>query len=314
MAKLWQPLAHNRTYPPNPRQLFAYPVSTMRLASVVRLTTVISAALCLGLSGQQAAAQQQPRVDVPATESSDPNCGWALGGAAAIMAGTAYLGNQPNATGNWSGFYVGGHLGCTWSNPTVTAGNNSHFGATGDALGFTNDGYAVGGQLGYNFQFGRVVAGIEGTFSGGESHDEVAGLSPFNPAGRAYLLTSELRNIATVTARLGYVFDARWMGYVKGGFASATYEVSGFVTNGATATSVGSASRYNGYALGGGLEYMVSKNLTVGLDYSYLKLEDKDLSFACAPTACVGGGQSVLLNADPDDVHMVTGRVNFRLN
>src|SRR5215471_19216041 len=61
---------------------------------------------------------------------------------------------------NWTGFYVGVHLGGAWSTANWTdrvSGLTDHL--TGGAL-------LGGAQMGVNYQFDSVVFGIEGDFSG----------------------------------------------------------------------------------------------------------------------------------------------------
>ena len=60
---------------------------------------------------------------------------------------------------NWSGFYVGGHIGggfadSSWSDP-FTGANNA----------FNKLGFLGGGQVGANIQFNALVLGVEGDFS-----------------------------------------------------------------------------------------------------------------------------------------------------
>ena len=61
---------------------------------------------------------------------------------------------------SWTGFYLGGNLGGKWSryHSTITSGN-------GSVLGFSGEGdasFVGGGQLGYMWQTGQFVFGVEG--------------------------------------------------------------------------------------------------------------------------------------------------------
>src|SRR5580704_1090895 len=59
----------------------------------------------------------------------------------------------------WTGFYIGGNLGGAWANTTIT---DSLFG-----LSFSNGNNGVfvgGGQVGFNYQIGNFVFGVEGDF------------------------------------------------------------------------------------------------------------------------------------------------------
>src|SRR5262245_25601205 len=57
---------------------------------------------------------------------------------------------------DWSGFYVGAHIGGAWSNSTLT---NSGIGTSWDPGG---TGFIGGFQAGYNFQAGSFLFGVEG--------------------------------------------------------------------------------------------------------------------------------------------------------
>lgn len=90
---------------------------------------------------------------------------------------------------NWTGFYVGGHIGYGWAE---------------DNAGNTADGFLGGLQIGYNWQFSpNFVFGIEGDFA-------------WTDVTSAANVT--LDYVATVRARLGYAAD-RVLLYATGGFA-----------------------------------------------------------------------------------------------
>src|SRR5690242_16535794 len=59
---------------------------------------------------------------------------------------------------DWSGFYVGGHLGYLWGRTHV-----DDDGVTAERNART-DGIIGGAMLGYNWQINRIVFGLEGDF------------------------------------------------------------------------------------------------------------------------------------------------------
>lgn len=88
---------------------------------------------------------------------------------------------------NWSGFYVGGHVGYGF----------------GDDI----DGFLGGVQAGYNWQFSRnIVFGIEADIAGTDINGSTGGIN------------SHIDYLGTARARIGYVWD-RTMIYGTGGFA-----------------------------------------------------------------------------------------------
>src|SRR6266478_5311059 len=75
----------------------------------------------------------------------------------------------------WTGFYVGGNLGGGWFNGSI----DSDFGSTWKT---SNGAFLGGGQLGFNYQAGAFVVGVEGDFdwtNGNKSTGFVA--TPFDP-------------------------------------------------------------------------------------------------------------------------------------
>src|ERR1043165_8337258 len=75
---------------------------------------------------------------------------------------------------NWSGFYGGVHGGYSWSGDNVAIGINDPSGVTqfvaansGIPLSYSLDrnGYAVGGQVGFNRQMSQWLFGVEADIS-----------------------------------------------------------------------------------------------------------------------------------------------------
>jgi outer membrane immunogenic protein len=133
---------------------------------------------------------------------------------------------------NWTGFYLGGHIGGAFR------GNDTVFGTS-------NDGRFIGGvQVGYDQQFApNWVLGLEANYSFMDSG---------NGAGFAN------RNLGSVTGRLGYTWGPAML-YAKGGYAWAdTRRTFGFANEGR-----------DGYTVGGGLEYMFSPSWSGKVEYQY---------------------------------------------
>jgi outer membrane immunogenic protein len=195
---------------------------------------------------------------------------------------------------NWTGFYVGGHAGYAWSD--VTWDNVS---LTGEPVSSDASGFIGGGQVGYNWQFGQVVLGIEGTYSGAALSEDAR--STVAPATVTY--STDVNNIGTVTGRLGFAAD-KFLIYAKGGWATATVDVSG--RNTALPDSFSISDRRNGWTVGGGLEYMATRNLSVGLEYSYIDLGSSNYAGVTATAL-----PFTITNADTQ-IHSVTARLNYR--
>jgi outer membrane immunogenic protein len=245
---------------------------------------------------------------------------------------------------NWSGLYVGLHAGYGWndvdSDYDFGSANNLLIDRAGLSSGLQNslDGYIVGGQIGFQRQFGRWVLGVEGMASatGMDSSSSAAwsfdnircafGLCAGAAGEGKQSLDARLDNLYTATGRLGYTYE-NWLAYVKGGYATADIDVrssiSGDITGcilvcatvpvSATGTS---DKRHDGWMIGGGIERMIAPNLTLGVEYTYIDLSARthsiDGPLDVGSFASVPGGYK--LRVDPDAVQTVALRLNFLLN
>lgn len=158
---------------------------------------------------------------------------------------------------SWAGLYIGGHIGGAWSDLKVTdfdelPGN------------FKNSASAVfgGGTIGYNFQSGNIVYGVEADLGG-------MGLSHSTPQpGTGGIIVSQISSgfYADATARLGYAFDKALI-YAKGGYAF--YDGSVSVTDVPELNGFAKVSGFNGWTVGGGLEYKIAPAWSVKAEYQF---------------------------------------------
>ena len=111
---------------------------------------------------------------------------------------------------NWTGFYIGGHLGAAWGSTSWTS----------VGAGTTTDphfaGFLGGGEIGYNYQIGKWVFGVEGALN----WTNALGARPC-PNGFFYNCEIHLNWLSTATARIGYAYWDQLLVYVKGGAAIA---------------------------------------------------------------------------------------------
>ena len=172
---------------------------------------------------------------------------------------------------NWTGFYIGAHGGGVWGNKdwnvVSAAGIPLPVGPIG---GHELDGWIAGGQVGFNWQFGNVVVGIEGQWSW--TNAEGAHICNGTPSATC---TTQLNWIASAAARVGVAFD-RLLIYVKGGAAWADDD---FTASIAGVGSVSSGHTRNGWMVGGGLEYGLTDHFSGKIEYNYMDLGDKEVVF-----------------------------------
>jgi outer membrane immunogenic protein len=171
---------------------------------------------------------------------------------------------------DWTGVYVGVFGGGGYGNHNV---NN----ATGQAVPFadysanySSTGGIAGGEIGYNWQSGNLVAGIEADLAwtgmkGNDSSQFAAGNFP----GVTAVDADNLRWTGALLAKAGYTID-RWMFFFEGGYAFGDIQH----TNTPPAGSGNPVDRYNitgnGLTGGGGVAYAVTNNVSVKFDYRYI--------------------------------------------
>jgi outer membrane immunogenic protein len=171
---------------------------------------------------------------------------------------------------DWSGFYAGGSLGAAFTNAESTEIIFPDSLEFFQSLNYDQSETSVTGGVhaGWQRQWGKLVAGAEIGFSllQFDTTKESPLLSEF--VGIVNLQRSvELRDIFTLTGRLGYA-EERWLAYAKGGLATAEVDVSYRETiTGATTSSSG---REVGWTAGLGIDYALTQNWVLGIEYNYL--------------------------------------------
>jgi opacity protein-like surface antigen len=158
---------------------------------------------------------------------------------------------------DWSGPYLGANFGGSWSNGTTNiAGAAWDPGATAFIGGF---------ELGYNWQGGNFLLGVEGDFDGSVFHRPAALLL----TSLGVVQASASQNwISTLAARFGLTSD-KWLAYGKVG---AGWARDGATLNFPNGTSWTASNTNGGWLFGGGLEYAFKPNWTVKLEYDFLGL------------------------------------------
>jgi outer membrane immunogenic protein len=122
-----------------------------------------------------------------------------------------------------------------------------------------------GGQVGYNFQFNRIVFGLEGSISAADFDRSFA--SSYFPATDVW--SSKITWLSTVTGRIGYGFDS-WLPYIKGGLAVANVDTS--IQNTAAGAFSQSSAVHSGWTLGGGVEFKIAPKFSLGLEFMHTDL------------------------------------------
>jgi len=226
-------------------------------------------------------------------------CLVALGAAApavaADLAARPYTKAPPmiQAAYDWSGFYIGLNGG----------GGTSH--QTWDLVGGLSEGShdatggTVGGQVGYRWQTGPIVFGVEAQGNWADiSGDNVSNLFA------ADRNRTKIDAFGLFTGQVGYSWNNVLL-YAKGGAAVVDdkYTVVGIPSGLQVATA--SETRWGG-VVGVGFEYGFAPNWSAGLEYDHIFLGTNGNNL----TTPVGA----LVNAESirQDVDLFTARINYR--
>jgi outer membrane immunogenic protein len=186
---------------------------------------------------------------------------------------------------NWTGFYIGGHLGGAF------AGDNSLQGSDARFLG--------GVQAGFDYQFApNWVIGAEAQYSwlGGGNNNGV--LFP----GGTLVTTNNSSQLGSVTGRVGYTWGPALL-YAKGGYGWRDSNNLGVAVNGVPVAFTTDGSRKDGYTVGAGLEYMFAPNWSAKAEYQYYNFGST--TFTSGPADIVGV-------RGREDEHTVKVGVNYR--
>jgi opacity protein-like surface antigen len=189
----------------------------------------------------------------------------------------------PQSVYNWTGFYVGGHVG-------YGKGMKDWFTSPFD---YQVQGFLGGGQVGYNQQVGNLVFGIEADASWGniKGNQSLVVGGPVIGATQTAAASTTIDGLATLTGRLGLAQD-RWLVYVKGGAAWAherhdlavSLNVVGPPAATAALTANGSEDRL-GYVFGIGSEWAFWGNWSFKSEYNYVHLGNRKVGFTGIQTA-----------------------------
>ena len=201
----------------------------------------------------------------------------------------------------WTGFYLGVNVGGGWSNA------NSEFSTAGfpSFAGVDNHmaGVIAGGQLGYNWQTGSWVFGVEADF---QYSGMKGGISAPFPAGLcAASFDQDMPWFGTVRGRVGYA-SAGWLIYATGGYAYTRLESSASASAGGLSVSVQRDESRSGWTVGGGIEAALGANWSAKVEYLYMDFGSRDSSWTFT-------GLPTITDSTRLQSNIVRGGLNYRV-
>ena len=218
----------------------------------------------------------------------------------------------------WTGFYIGINGGGAWGTvdphardigpDSFFAGGNVPAVLFGGSQSINTSGALAGGQIGYLYQSGPVILGVEASFDwtnlngSTTSGPTVYPVTP--PSTFSWNLNGKSDWVATFTGRIGPDMGS-WFPYITGGAAVAHLKYSTtYIDTFYPSTSVNNFSRDSlGWVLGGGIETRFWQHWMLRGEYLHMEFASPGGvgRIACTPGVgnCVGAGFSTnfLMNA-----------------
>jgi outer membrane immunogenic protein len=203
----------------------------------------------------------------------------------------------------WTGFYIGGNAGGGLGNAV------SNFGVGGASFASVDNslkGAVAGGQLGYNWQSGPMVYGLETDIQFSTAKGTLS--APCVPGLCGVALTAsygqEVSWFGTVRGRLGYASDG-WLLYGTAGYAYGQLDTNANASAGPATATFNARDFMDGWTAGGGVEVQLAPRWSLKGEYLYVDLGRASHSFAFAGLPTLTDSAHVTLN-------VVRAGVNFR--
>lgn len=198
---------------------------------------------------------------------------------AVLCVGSAFAGDLPSDKGQpayvpppppppeWSGLYIG--LNAGYGGGDV---NYNHYsaGVLDNSGSLSSSGFLGGGTAGVNYQFPgtNYVVGVEGDFDGSTVRTNAGG---YDIGGGAIPNDTKLDWFATARARFGYAFG-NILPYVTGGASFGRVDQYRVEPGGDPFGNFSVGSTRTGWTAGAGIEYQVTRNLSVKAEYLHVDL------------------------------------------
>lgn len=191
----------------------------------------------------------------------------------------------------WSGLYVGFQTGYGWSK--VDAVTGPYGGPYDQSYTYWSNGFFAGPHIGYNWQYGHYVWGLEADL-------DASNFSTQSTGTLGYIRETRVKWQSTLRARVGWV-SGPWLLYGTGGLAFSQVTSSSSLA-GALSPFSSTGERHWGWTIGTGFERAVMQNTTLRLEYRYLDF---------GKTSTSDAGNNVQSESDIS-AHQLRAGISFR--
>lgn len=164
-------------------------------------------------------------------------------------------------------------------------------------------GGVVGGQVGYRWQSAAWVFGLEA--QGDWANLKGSNLSNPLAFGAVATNNSKIEAIGLFTGQVGYAVN-NILFYVKGGAMGVSDRYTGTITANGNAFDRASETRWGG-AIGAGLDFGITPNIVLGVDYVHGFMGCRDVTFTAVTNGAFSRTDRIC-----QDVDMVTARASYK--
>jgi outer membrane immunogenic protein len=229
----------------------------------------------------------------------------------------SYYPKLPPAVYDWTGVYVGGHIGGGMLVDSVSQNGVSPNGFNLANTGNLRPAGVVGGaQIGANYEVAPWVIGVEGSWT----DSAISGSTLIGCAGCLFggstaiaseRFTSQAEWFAALTGRVGYAAND-WLFYAKAGGAWMNVRYTedllaaaggAGVFPGSTVTTQVITDNRTGFTVGAGIEFGLVENLSAKVEYDFYDFGSKNYNFAAITPVSVHS-----------DLHALTVGLNYKFN
>jgi outer membrane immunogenic protein len=233
----------------------------------------------------------------------------------------------PPAIYDWTGIYVGFHVGGGMLTDTASQNGAAAFNLASSGS-LRPAGVLGGAQIGANYEFAPWVVGVEGSWT--DSSISGSTLAPCsacsvivpNPTPPPSTLTMSVPQerftshalwLAALTGRVGYAAND-WLFYAKAGGAwmhvSYTEDLIGGglsaavppIASGTTVNSQVISDNRSGFTAGAGIEFGLVENLSGKIEYDFYGFGTRNYNFAFTPVSV------------QSNLHALTVGLNYKFN
>ena len=222
-----------------------------------------------------------------------------------------YPAPPPPAIYDWTGIYVGGHIGGGMLVDSVSQNGVSPAGFNLLGSGNLRPAGVIGGaQVGANYEFAPWVVGVEGSWT----DSAITGNTLIGCTGPCLIggatgigqerFTSHALWFAALTGRVGYAAND-WLFYAKagGGWMRVTYTEDLLTFGGLTALTQDITDNRTGFTVGAGIEFGLVENLSGKIEYDFYDFGSKNYNFNAITPVSVSS-----------NLHTIIVGLNYKFN